>query len=163
MNATLTMVGVPRLVPTLKALSCAAVEVDTSLQAMDWTVMVWHCYWVFERVGGKRKGGEGKECERPSLPGHTQNTIVCSCKHILFGVRYSPSDTNECSTNNGGCAQTCTNTEGSFMCSCGSGFQLESNGLDCDGMALLLGVCEGGGGRGEEKSGEAEWKTGRVN
>jgi len=40
MNAALTMVGVPRLVPTLKALSCAAVEVDTSLQAMDWTVMI---------------------------------------------------------------------------------------------------------------------------
>ena len=29
MNVTLTMVGVPRLVPTLKSLSCAAVEVDS--------------------------------------------------------------------------------------------------------------------------------------
>jgi len=59
MNATLTMVGVPRLVPTLKALSCAAVEVDSNLQAMDWTVMVWHCYWVFERrVRGEEGRGE---------------------------------------------------------------------------------------------------------
>ena len=60
MNAALTMVGVPRLVPTLKALSCAAVEVDSSLQAMDWTVMVWHCYWVFvsvEEGGAKKKAG----------------------------------------------------------------------------------------------------------
>ena len=60
MNAALTMVGVPRIVPTLKALSCAAVEVDSSLQAMDWTVMVWHCYWVFVRVeegGAKKKAG----------------------------------------------------------------------------------------------------------
>jgi len=40
MNAPLTMAGVPRTVPTLKALSCAAVEVDSSLQAMDWTVMI---------------------------------------------------------------------------------------------------------------------------
>ena len=82
---------------------------------------------------------------------------------IVFAGKGDGWYTNECNTNNGGCAQTCTNTEGSFMCSCGSGFQLASNGLDCDGMALLLGVCEGGGGRGEEKSGEAEWKTGRVN
>ena len=61
MNAILTMEGVPRLVPTLKAPSCVAVEVDTSLQAMDWTVMVWHCYWVFGRVeeGGEKKV-EGK-------------------------------------------------------------------------------------------------------
>ena len=51
-NATLTMVGVPRLVPTLLALSCAAVEVDSNLQAMDWAVMVWYCYQMMERGGG---------------------------------------------------------------------------------------------------------------
>ena len=50
-NAPLTMVGVPRIVPTLKALLCAAVEVDSSLQAMDWTVMVWYCYQRMERGG----------------------------------------------------------------------------------------------------------------
>ena len=59
MNATLTMVGVPRIVPTLKALSRAAVEVDSSLQAMDWTVMVWRCYWMFERRG-RREEGRGR-------------------------------------------------------------------------------------------------------
>ena len=51
MNATLTMVGVPRLVTTPLALLCAAVEVDSSLQAMDWTVMVWYCYQRMERGG----------------------------------------------------------------------------------------------------------------
>ena len=54
MNATLTMVGVPRHVPTQLALSCAAVEVDSSLQAMDWTVMVWHCYHRVEGRGAQR-------------------------------------------------------------------------------------------------------------
>jgi len=72
MNATLTMVGVSRLVPTLKALSCAAVEVDTSLQAMDWTVMVWHCYWVFvfEWVEGERKGRPGEWVKLVNLATH---------------------------------------------------------------------------------------------
>ena len=40
---------------------------------------------------------------------------------------------NECATNNGGCAHICTDTEGSFTCSCRSGFELASNGLDCNG------------------------------
>ena len=51
LNATLTMVGVPRFVSAPLALLCAAVEVDSSLQAMDWTVMVWYCYQRMERGG----------------------------------------------------------------------------------------------------------------
>ncbi len=44
-------------------------------------------------------------------------------------------DVNECNSNNGGCAQTCTNTVGSFTCSCGSGYTLStSNGRTCNGM-----------------------------
>ena len=42
-------------------------------------------------------------------------------------------DVNECDTNNGGCNQNCTNSEGSFECSCGDGFTLAVNNLDCDG------------------------------
>ncbi|XP_078701801.1 uncharacterized protein LOC144927883 isoform X3 [Branchiostoma floridae x Branchiostoma belcheri] len=41
-------------------------------------------------------------------------------------------DVNECASNNGGCAQTCTNTVGSFVCSCGIGFVLNADGLSCD-------------------------------
>jgi len=65
MNAALTMVGVPRLVPTLKAPSCAAVEVDSSLQTIDWTVMVWYCCCMFGRggEGGGRGEGQGKGIE----------------------------------------------------------------------------------------------------
>jgi len=58
------MVGVPRLVPTPTALSRAAVEVGTSLQAMDWTVMVRHCYQRMEGGGG---GGGRKKMERRSF------------------------------------------------------------------------------------------------
>ena len=44
---------------------------------------------------------------------------------------------NECATNNGGCAQTCTNNVGSFVCSCQSGYTLARNGLACNGMYRL--------------------------
>ncbi|KAI8496510.1 UDP-glucuronosyltransferase 2A1 [Branchiostoma belcheri] len=38
-------------------------------------------------------------------------------------------DVNECASNNGGCAQTCTNT---VVCSCGNGFVLNADGQSCD-------------------------------
>ena len=43
-------------------------------------------------------------------------------------------DNDECATNDGGCAHTCTNTEGSFVCSCNEGFTLNADGLGCTGM-----------------------------
>ena len=55
MNATLTMVDVARFVPILKALSRAAVEMDSNFQSIDWPVMVWRHYWVDERGGGRRR------------------------------------------------------------------------------------------------------------
>ncbi len=42
-------------------------------------------------------------------------------------------DLNECSVNNGGCDGQCTNTQGSYTCSCGSGYELGANGQSCDG------------------------------
>ncbi|XP_066264138.1 uncharacterized protein [Branchiostoma lanceolatum] len=44
----------------------------------------------------------------------------------------SNKDVDECASNNGGCAQNCTNTVGSFVCSCRDGFVLNSDGLSCD-------------------------------
>ena len=38
---------------------------------------------------------------------------------------------NECSTNNGGCDHICTNTDGSFECSCNTGYSLTADGLTC--------------------------------
>ena len=42
-------------------------------------------------------------------------------------------DINECETGNGGCEQMCSNTIGSFVCSCDVGFRLDGNGLNCHG------------------------------
>ena len=46
-------------------------------------------------------------------------------------------DIIECGTNNGGCAQNCTNTEGSYYCTCDAGYQLSSDGHSCLGRELL--------------------------
>ena len=42
-------------------------------------------------------------------------------------------DIDECSTGNGGCAQTCHNTVGSHYCSCGAGYLIASNNHGCNG------------------------------
>ena len=46
-------------------------------------------------------------------------------------------DVNECESNNGGCAQMCTNTIGSFECSCSvEGYVLAANNASCEGKSL---------------------------
>ena len=42
-------------------------------------------------------------------------------------------DIDECSSNNGGCAQVCTNTPGSYTCGCDSGYELDGDGFSCNG------------------------------
>ena len=42
-------------------------------------------------------------------------------------------DINECGTDNEGCAQTCTDTAGSYHCSCDSGYVLDEDGHTCNG------------------------------
>ena len=44
-------------------------------------------------------------------------------------------DINECNVNNGGCEHSCTNTVGSYTCSCNTGYQL-SLGQHCSGNLL---------------------------
>ena len=51
-------------------------------------------------------------------------------QHIIL---FSWTDKNECSINNGECAQNCHNTYGSYYCSCDSGYVLSANKKDCDG------------------------------
>ena len=45
-------------------------------------------------------------------------------------------DINECGQNNGGCDRFCNNTEGSFFCTCGDGYNLNEDGRQCDGKNL---------------------------
>ncbi|CAH1259009.1 PKDREJ [Branchiostoma lanceolatum] len=41
-------------------------------------------------------------------------------------------DFDECTTGNGGCSQNCTNTIGSFSCSCQNGYTLNGDSVSCD-------------------------------
>lgn len=52
-----------------------------------------------------------------------------SCHHIFFS--WSLTDIDECSTNTDSCQQQCINTEGSYLCDCGEGFALNSDGRTC--------------------------------
>ena len=43
-------------------------------------------------------------------------------------------DVDECQDNNGGCAQLCNNTVGSFICGCSEGYTLNADDINCSGM-----------------------------
>ena len=45
-------------------------------------------------------------------------------------------DIDECQINNGGCEQVCTNTAGSFECSCPTGYVLAADGANCTGKPI---------------------------
>ena len=51
---------------------------------------------------------------------------------------YNISDIDECSVNNGGCAEVCTNTEGSHQCECLiPGFKLKADKKTCTGKQYI--------------------------
>ena len=43
---------------------------------------------------------------------------------------------DECEVNNGGCAEFCNNTDGSFECSCRTGYVLAADNANCDGNII---------------------------
>ena len=47
-------------------------------------------------------------------------------------------DINECVNNNGGCSDGCNNTEGSYYCTCSSGYELSGDNVTCIGESKLI-------------------------
>ena len=48
------------------------------------------------------------------------------------------SDINECQSRNGGCEHHCTNTHGSYRCTCRDGFKLRSDNHACDSKSTNI-------------------------
>ncbi|XP_070571018.1 epidermal growth factor-like protein 7 isoform X3 [Ptychodera flava] len=88
------------------------------------------------------------QCIRPVCDPPCQNggTCVapndCNCPAEYEG-QICDSDINECSGSHGGCDSICTNTIGSFYCSCPSGYTLNGDGRSCD--AVCDPPCQNGG------------------
>ena len=64
--------------------------------------------------------------------------------HIVYHMTVSvifPPNVNECITDNGNCDQNCTNTIGSFYCSCWVGCRLDGNGINCTGKFKAATIC----------------------
>ena len=55
--------------------------------------------------------------------------VYCISEIYLIFI-YKP-DINECDEDKGGCSHRCTNTEGSFECSCNDGYILDSDRRNC--------------------------------
>ena len=45
-------------------------------------------------------------------------------------------EVDECLDNNGGCEEICRNTLGHYECDCKTGYELHSNGKNCEGKKL---------------------------
>ena len=58
-------------------------------------------------------------------------------KSCMYALLVCITDVDECETNNGGCDQVCTNTDGSFFCSCDEGYVLTPDGFNCSGSLEL--------------------------
>ena len=130
MNAALQMEAVNTVVLAPLGASSADVTQGTSWMEMDWTAVV---------------GVELTNYINMILPLYTTAwpvvlVLVPIQLQRIWLTKSMPccsTDINECSITNGGCEHSCTNTIGSFICSCDTGYQMDENGLDCNGESLF--------------------------
>ena len=72
------------------------------------------------------------------------NLVKCNSESyrlvIFFLYIYFVScvDVDECNLDNGECDHTCTNTDGSFFCSCDAGYLLTEDGRICAGKWCVI-------------------------
>ena len=56
------------------------------------------------------------------------------CYHFFFQIQ----DINECDTDNGGCDHNCTDSIGSYKCSCDIGYILAAHNHGCNGKSINI-------------------------
>jgi len=57
---------------------------------------------------------------------------------VLIDDFISYSDIDECEEGTDGCDHSCTNTDGSYYCTCMDGYELESDNHTCSGAQLFI-------------------------
>ena len=62
---------------------------------------------------------------------------MVTCKSFIVFLTTFYVDMNECDLQVDGCAHNCTNVIGGYVCSCMSGYVLDSDEQDCIGNAYL--------------------------
>lgn len=79
---------------------------------------------------------------------HWYATYMLRAHGVLCHFDVDCVDIDECKFANGGCAQVCSNTIGSFQCKCRVGYQLIGNKEDCEGeqhvsavAIVMINVC----------------------
>ena len=98
---------------------------------------LWECKTGFTKNEDETeciKDGEEDPCDGINCEGNSkcvEGKCICDAGFQKIGNEECM-DINECSTNNGGCAQICTNTEGSFECNCESGYILNVDNKTCN-------------------------------
>jgi len=66
----------------------------------------------------------------------SDKTILVIVYIMLLCSLYSTLDIDECVEGISGCSQVCSNTDGSFECSCTEGYSLGLNGKICEGACV---------------------------
>ena len=65
--------------------------------------------------------------------------LKCFSWHLIwYGVCFA--DIDECIVSSPGCDHECVNIDGSFYCSCLSGYMLQQNGTNCSGNAHVQNI-----------------------
>ena len=59
--------------------------------------------------------------------------IHIDCVLLVTSIISSPEDVDECATDMDNCQHNCHNNNGSYTCTCRTGYRLNSDGRHCDG------------------------------